>query len=184
MESVVSQIVIGEAESFFKGEKKGRGLIDRIKFLDAVRRVLSLSDSRLAECLGVGRTTVWRYRTDPDNAFVIEEARAYLDSFCEGRVPPSKMTKEYFMALPPIRRWNEAMDRRMVCEAKKKIWIRAFFNLCKYMKVYPSKVKVEQCAQVVLEQRDRYYRDEPQIRGFSYSVIRQLFGVSSCRFTI
>jgi len=29
---------------FFIGEKKGRGLIDRIKFLDAVRRVFSLSD--------------------------------------------------------------------------------------------------------------------------------------------
>jgi len=170
--SLGSQIVIGEVEGFFKGEKKGRGLIDSIKFLDAVRRVLSLSDSRLADYLGVGRTTVWRYKTDPGNASVIEEARAYLDSFSEGKVPPSKMTKEYFMALPPIRRWKDAMDRRMVCEAKQKIWMRSFFNLCKYMKVYPSKVKVEQCAQIVLEQRDRYYRDEPQIRGFSYSVIR------------
>jgi len=118
-EGLGSQIVLGDVESFFKGEKKGRRLIDRDKFLDAVRRVLSLSDSRLADCLGAGRTTVWRYRTDPDNASVIEEARVYLDSFCDGRVPPSKMTKEYFLALPPIRRWKEAMDRRMVCKHKK-----------------------------------------------------------------
>ena len=55
--SLGSQIVTAEVESFFKGEKKRRGLIDSIKFLDAVRRVLSLSDSRLADCLGVGRTT-------------------------------------------------------------------------------------------------------------------------------
>jgi len=173
MGSLESQIVIGDVESFLIVEEKGRGLIDRVKFLDAVRRVLSLSDSRLADCLGVHRQTVWRYRTDPGNASVIEEARAYLGSFSDGGVPPSKMTWEYFQALPHIRRWKEAMDRRMVSEAKQRGLMRSFFNLCKYMKVLPSKVKVEQCAQVVLEQRDRYNRGEPQIKGIAYSIIRE-----------
>ena len=77
-ESLDSQIVIGDVESFFKGEQKGRGLIDRIKFLDAVRRVLSLSTSRLAECLGVSTSTVKRFKKDPRHASVIDEARAYL----------------------------------------------------------------------------------------------------------
>jgi len=154
-ESLGSQIVIGEVESFFISEKKGRRLIDRIKFLDAVNRVLSLSTSRLAECLGVSTSTVKRFKKKPENAPVIREARAYLDSFLDGGVPPSKMTWEFFQAIPHIRRWKEAMDRRMVSEAKQRAWMRSFLNLCKYMKVHPSKVKVEQCAQVVLEQSAR-----------------------------
>ena len=86
-ESVGSQIVVGEVESFFKVEKKRRGLIDSDKLLDAVRRVLCLSDTRLADCLGVARTTVWRFRTDPDNGPVIEEAKAYLGVFFAEGVP-------------------------------------------------------------------------------------------------
>ena len=130
-ESIDSQIVVGESESFLKVEKKRRGLIDSYKFLDAVRRTLTLSDTRLADYLGVERTTVWRFRSNPDNTPVIEEARAYLGAFFAEGVPPSKMTFEYFQALPPIRRWKEAMDRRMVSEAKQRGLMRSFFNLAR-----------------------------------------------------
>jgi site-specific recombinase XerD len=41
------------------------------------------------------------------------------------------------------------------------------------MKVLHSKVTAEQCAEVVREQRDHYYRSEPQIKGLAYSRIRE-----------
>ena len=144
-ESVGSQIVIGEVESFLNGEKRGgrKRLLDKEKYLDAVKRLLTTSDSQLARYLSVGKTTVWNFRTDPRNASVIREANAFLDSFSEKGVTPSNMTWEFFQNLPHIIRWEDAMDRRMVSESKKRGWMRSFFNLCKYLKVLPSKVTAD-----------------------------------------
>ena len=171
-ERVDSQIVLGESESFFKVEKKRRGLIDSDKFIDAVRRTLTLSDTRLADYLGVARTTVWRYRTNSDNTPVIEEAKGYLGAFFTEGVPPSKMTYEYFQALPPIRRWKEAMDRRMVPSRRQTRWMQIFCHVCRHLNRFPSKITVEDCAKFVVEQRTRYYADEPQIPNIAYSTIR------------
>lgn len=172
-ESVDSQIVVGEAKSFSKVERKRRGLLDSDKFLDAVRKTLTLSDTRLADYLGVARTTVWRYRTNPDNAPVIEGAKAYLGTFFTEGVPPSKMTYEYFQALPHIRRWKEAMDRRMVSGGKQKRGMRAFYHVCRHLNRFPSKITAEECAKLVVDQRTRYYSDKPPIPKLAYSSIRE-----------
>lgn len=150
-----------------------RKVIDPKDFLDCVKRHFTLSDSILARCLGVGRSTVWRFKQLPENKPVVEEAEAYLASFNEENLNPKNMSYEVFRNTLAIRKWEEAMEMRMVGKTNQNGWMRSFYNLCKYLNRLPGKVTVEECAKVVVEQRNRYYADEPQVKGIAYSKLRE-----------
>lgn len=142
-------------------------------FLRAVRRVNSTSPRPIAGYLGVGKSTVWDWMQRPENEPCILQANDYLASINGGNVTATKMTFELYKTLPKIREWEEAMGRRMVSEAKQNAWMRSFFNVCRHLNRLPGKITVEECAKLVVEQRNRYYADQPQIRGIAYSVIRE-----------
>jgi hypothetical protein len=150
-----------------------REVIDPDEFLKCVKRTFSLSDTLLARCLGVGRSSVWRFKRKPKNKPIVDEAKAYLASFNEDHLQPKTMTYEVFRNTLAIRKWEEAMERRMVGKTNQNGWMRCFYNLCKYLNRLPGKVTVEECAKVVVEQRNRYYNDEPQVKGIAYSKLRE-----------
>jgi hypothetical protein len=178
VENIVNQITIGDLDSFYHPEKskKKRGrrrIVDGSQYFKAVEKLLTTSDTKISRYLGVGRNTIWRFRTDPENAPVIEQAEKYIKALDLPNLTPSRMTWEIYQTLPVIRKWKDAMNRRMVGEFNQNSWMRSFYNLCKYMNVLPSQVSPEQCSKVVIEQRNRYYSDEPQIKGIAYSRIRE-----------
>ena len=148
-----------------------RTQIDREDFLRAVRRLNTLSSDKIAAYLGTNKTKIWRYQRD--NPEVVKESQDYLDSFDEFNVTATKMTWEIYLSLPKIQDWIEAMDRRMVSKGKQNAWLRSFFNVCQHLNRLPGKITVEECAKLVVDQRNLYYADEPQIRGIAYSVIRE-----------
>jgi hypothetical protein len=131
----------------------------------------TLANGPIAKFLGVGKTTVWEYKRD--NPEVVEEGKAHLESFDENNVTATKMTWEIFQTMPKIRDWNDAMERRMVSPQKRRAWTRTFYNVCIHLKRVPGKITVEECAKLVVEQRNKYYNDEPQIKGLAYSTIRE-----------
>ena len=142
------------------------------EFLDCVKKTFTLSDTRLAKCLGVGRTSVWRFKGDPDNAEVVQEAKDYLESYNDESIDPKTMTFDWFRTRLPIRKWEDAMKARRVGEPRQIAWMRSMWRICKHLGVLPSKITVDQCAKLCVEQRNRYYADEPQLRGLYYSSIR------------
>ena len=60
----------------------------------------------------------------------------------------------------------------MVSGWKQSLWLRAFYHVCRHLNKFPSKVTVEECAKLVVEQRTRYYADEPQIPKIAYATTR------------
>jgi len=143
------------------------------EFLACVKRTFTLSDSKLATCLGVGRTSVWRFKKDPDNSETVQEAQDYLASFNDEAIDPKKMSFEIFRVMLPIRKWEIAMKARRVGVERQVAWMRAFWRICKHLGVLPSKITVDQCARLCNEQKTKYYNDEPQERGLYYSSIRE-----------
>ncbi len=143
------------------------------EFLDCVKKTFTLSDSRLASCLGSNRSTVWRFKQDPDNAEVVQEAKDFIESLNDESINPKTMSFEVFRTMIPIRKWEESMRARRVGEPRIMAWMRAFWRVCKRVGALPSKVSVEQCAKLCLEQRTKYYNDEPQEKGLHYSSIRE-----------
>jgi len=148
-------------------------VIDPDEFLKCVKRIFSLSTTKLARCLGVSTSSVKRFKNKPENRSTMRKAQEYLDSFNDETVSARSMTFELYRNMMPIRRWEDAMNKRMVSKQKQMAWMRSFFNLCKYMKTTPGKITAEECANIVLQQRNRYYADEPQIKGIAYSTIRE-----------
>jgi hypothetical protein len=140
-------------------------------FMRAVRRLNTLTNGPIAQFLGVGRTTVWDFKQK--NPETVQEAKDYLASFDEFNVTATKMTWDIFQTMPKIREWKDAMERRMVSPNKQHAWMRSFYNVCIHLKRVPGKITVEECAKLVVEQRNRYYADEPQIKGIAYSTIRE-----------
>lgn len=150
-----------------------RKVIDPSDFLECVKRTFTLSDTKLALCLDVGRTTVWRFKQDPNNAQVMKDAEEFLASFDEDNISPKNMSYDVFLQLHPIRKWERSMNARMVSKKKQGAWIRTFYNLCKHLNVLPGKIKIEQCARIVNEQKEAYYRNEAQTKGIYYSSLRE-----------
>jgi hypothetical protein len=103
----------------------------------------------------------------------VKEGEDYLHSINESNVTATKMTWELFQVQPQIVTWKTAMDRRMVSQPKQRAWMRSFFTLCRHLNRMPGRITLEECAKVVVEQRNRYYANEPQIKSIAYSSIRE-----------
>jgi len=150
------------------------------EFLACVKKTFTLSDSRLASCLGSDRSTVWRFKNKKDaetgelvNKAILQEAKDFIEALNDESINPKNMTFEVFRSMIPIRKWEEAMRARRVGEPRILAWMRAFWRVCKKLGVLPSKISVDQCAKLCVEQRTKYYAGEPQERGLHYSSMRE-----------
>jgi len=148
-------------------------VIDPEDFLKCVKRNFTLSPTILCKCLGCSRRSVYYFLEDPENEPYVKEAKEYLASFNDDSVNAKQMTFEVYRNMLPIRKWEDAMNTRRVSDLKQYNLIRSFYNLCKHIGDVPSKVTLDQCAKVVVEQRNRYYSGEPQIPKIAYSSIRE-----------
>lgn len=143
------------------------------EFLKCVKRIYSLSDTKLAMCLKSDRTTVWRFKKKQENAGVVKEAEDFLESLNDEHLNPRNMTFELYRTMIPIRKWEESMRARRIGEERIIGWMRSFWRVCKHLGVLPSKITAEQAASFCVEQRNKYYAGQPQERGLYYSSIRE-----------
>lgn len=149
------------------------------EFLACVKRIYSLSDTKLASCLGCDRSSVWRFKNKKNkagelvNKAVLQEAEDFLESLNDENIDPRSMSFELYRTMIPIRKWEESMRARRVGEDRIIAWMRAFWHVCRKLGVLPSKLGVEQAAAFCVLQRNKYYNGEPQERGLHYSSIRE-----------
>lgn len=145
--------------------------LDCEDLMRAVRRLNTLDDAPIVKFLRIGRSTVWRFKRDHPEC--VKRCQDYLDSVSGENVRADKMTWEIYEQMPIIQDWKDAMNRRRVGQANQRGWMRSFYNLCKYINKVPSRITLEECADVVVAQRDRYYAGEKQIPKIAYSGIRE-----------
>lgn len=143
------------------------------EWLDAVKKLNTMADIPVSNLLRVHRQSCWRFRKDPVNKPWVEKAKLYLESIDDSNLNAATMEFEVYNSLPLISQWEDAMIKRRVGPARRKAWRRSFYNLCRYLNRVPSKITLVECARVVVEQRDRYYAGEPQIKKIAYSTIRE-----------
>lgn len=176
-ESLDSQIVVCTTEVFYPErrlslKKLGRKrLLNREKYLEAVKKILSTSGTYVSRYLGVSRITVYRFKRD--NPEVVSEAEEYLEEMSYLDLSHKLLFYENFIHIPTIQKYKEIMERRRVGKKKMNTKLRAMFHMCKYLNVHPQKTTPEQVAKVVVEMRERKIWGENVPRGLSYLTQRE-----------
>jgi len=181
-EGLDSQINIGDVESFITNEKIKRKVCKTKKFnknmyLDAVNKINNLSDIDIARKLKVNRTTVWRFRTNPDNQDIILKAKELLNKKImenKDNVYSSKIDNwEYFKNIKIISEWERGLRRSLVSRKKINDYMRGFWYVCKHLKRHPNKLTVDECAMLIDDIKILYYCGESMPKNLAYSRIRE-----------
>lgn len=149
---------------------KGRGkkAFGESDFLEVVRKNNTLKTSILAKRLKTSGRTIQRYmKSNPD---VCVKAEMILEELSNLELTPILMNYENFCDIPIIKSWEGMLFD--VTEHTRNFYIRGLYNICKHLKVHPKKLTLEECSELAVEMKKRYYADEPMIKGLAYSSIR------------
>ena len=175
-ESLASQIDIDSTESFYperelRFKKVGRKrILNREIYLEAVKKLCSMSDSLIARDLCIGRNTVWRYRTDPENRDIIDEAKKYLEEISSLELLPNLLNFDVFKMIPIVKKYEQLLiDNKLAKEGRYRR-LRGLYNMCVYLNCHPRKLNVYEVAKVVVKMRDADPNDVP--KGLAYTTQR------------
>jgi len=141
-------------------------------FLLAVRRARSLSDAKIAERLGVNRSTIWRYKRD--NPKIVKEAEKLLEANTNtaylSKTKPT--TEEFIERYPIIQEWIEMQQKNDVGNETMISRVRIINNVCHHLKTTPEALSLEQASDLVYEMKERKEAGEPVPKGLSFYYIR------------
>jgi len=119
-------------------------------FLLAVKRGKTLSDSKIAERLGVTRSTVWRYKQK--NPKIVKEAEQILESANYQYVSKTKLSAQEFIdAYPLVQEWVEMQEKNQVLKSTWLPRIRALRNVCHHLKTTPEGLTLERASDLCYE---------------------------------
>lgn len=169
-ENVVSQIDVGEVESFFNVRKRrGRKrLLDKDKYLEAVVKLGTDNPRVLGEYLGVSRHTVRRFRKAEINDLEVDKILSDISNL---QLKPYQLTLQGFIQLPIIQRFNDLNIRLEISENRIRTKIRSLLNICRHLNVHPRKLKPEQCAELLIKVKNLPIEQRP--KGVSWSSGRE-----------
>lgn len=168
-------------------KKVGRKrLLNREKYLDAIKKLGTDSPSVLSNHLGVSRTTVWKVRKNDVSDIEVEEILSELANL---ELKPYQMNYKGFLNIPIVRKFYELNIRNDISEKVIRRRIGTLLNICKCLKVHPRKLKPEDCASLLMNVKNMPLKDRP--KGISWStgrgVIRSFFelvyGISGQKLT-
>jgi hypothetical protein len=184
----------------FLNTKKKRNKVGRIakvtkeKYLDAVKKGITMSDSKVGVRLGVNRSSVFRFRVNPENADVVEMAEYYLRNLEIDKITINQTTDfKTFYNIPSVRDFERAFDitnDKPVTDSWKRQMIRGLFNLCKYMNIHPDdleinfdfvcetivemKLRKQRMEKLSKEEIKRLSKEQKIPNGMSYCVTRHV----------
>jgi len=153
-------------------EKRGaKQKIDRESFLKAVEKIRSIDDKLLSEELGVGKSTVWRYKRD--NPEVVKEAEEILEKYQEKAHVSNISDRKTFRQIPIIQEWDDLLTRKIRSPSYKNRMINGLYHVCNYLKVHPQNLTLKQATDLNQEMKELYLADEKQPKGLAYTTIRE-----------
>jgi len=191
-ESLDNQIIVDTTEVFFpyrelSVKKVGRKrLLNREKYLEAVKKLGTDSPNVLSEYLGVSRTTIWRVRKNEVSDIEVEQI---LSDVTNLELKPYQMSYKGFLHIPIVKLFHELNVRNEVSGKVIRRRIGTLLNICKYLNVHPRRLKPEQCANLLLKVKNMPLKERPH--GISWStgrgVVRSFFeliyGISGQKLT-
>jgi integrase len=139
------------------------------KFINAVKKKRTLSESVLSESLGCNRLTIYRFKIKHPDVF--KEMEEYLKQY-ENINFSGNVTFDIFQNLSEIKEWIEIMKQRQTSLLYAKKSVRALYNVCNYLHISPIKLNVEIVSQLIneMKQLQRDKKDVPS--GLSYTTTR------------
>ena len=144
--------------------------IDVDSYLEAVRKCQSINDNDVASVLNLDRSNVYRFRkSNPD---IEKDALDIINELANLEYKSTLDNYAIFVRTPIIKEWLENMEID-VSPKKRESYVKSFWHVCKYKRIHPAKITLEQCAEVVDEAKKAYYRKEKMPRGLAYTSIRE-----------
>jgi len=172
-------ILLDPTEAFFPDmklslKKIGRkSIINSELYLNAVRKIHSMNDQDVADELVCSKKTVYRFRIDERNNDVIVEAEKHIEEMSKIGYTRDLDNWGIFYNIPILQKWEDILIKRRVSENKRRAYMRSFWHVCKYLRVHPKKISVEDCADLNIEMRELYYGGKNQPYGLAYLCIRE-----------
>ena len=141
------------------------------KYLDAVRKKRTDKDITIAECIGVHRSNISRFKGRfPE---VVKRGKIILEEFTSVSFDAKTLTYEAFKKIPIVIRWEKVQFDRTCTVITVRGRIRSLYNVCRHLNVHPENLTLEQTAELVNKSKRAYYNDEKYTRGLSFLTIRK-----------
>ena len=156
--------------------KMSKGRKSRITeeiYLNAVRRTKGLSDTDIANFIGMNRSQINRFRNNPKNKSIIDKAKIMLSEIQNIRFDSRFNNIEKFIEIDSISKWDELMIVRKCRPKVRKARIWTLFRICNHLRVHPDKLTLENSADLVIKHIDLKYKGEKVIFGLAYLTIRK-----------
>ncbi len=171
---MVAKIENGSSQPVGKGRPSA---FEPDEYLEAVKKLKTLNDGIISKHLGVDYSTVYRFRKKKQNKEIIDKAEMIINEVASLGYSRDIEVFEVFKNLDIVKEWASAMRKRKPDIRNETVnsWIRGLWHICKYLKRHPSKLSVEECAELNLWIRDLYYSDirEEIPRGLGYQNTRE-----------
>ena len=165
------EVILNQNENLNQNEqteqtkKVGRPqALDRETFLNAIMKHKTLSPSILAEKLGVGRTTIYRFIEA--NPQVYEEAKAFLEGYGE---KPKELTFEAFQNLTEIQHFLEFQKAKGRKEDGISTMLKDLYDFMLITKKYPrdwDETDIQKILAKLNEQGISLYGKKQSLRRF------------------
>ena len=149
---------------------KGRkAKITKERFIDAVKKKRTLSESILCEYLELDRTTVYRFKLN--NPEVLKEMEEFIKQY-ENVSFVDVISFDVFQNLSQIREWVEIMKQREVSIKTIQKNLRGLYNVCNALKIHPNRLNVDIVSKLINDMKLLKREGKKVPKGLSYSNIR------------
>jgi integrase len=145
--------------------------VNKETYFEAIKKTKDIEDRRIGDYLGVNRSTVYRFRNNPENREIYENALQMIESY-DNLTMDKQVSKKVFYQMPDIQNGIKLLKSRNITNEKIKARVNLIYNLCKHLKTHPQKLSVDRVSDFITEQKIKYYNNEPQIKGLYYTTTR------------
>jgi integrase len=119
--------------------------------LNAIRLYATTSETELAKTLNVSRQTIYRKMS----LIPKETITQIMHDLSHTELKPYQLGYEGFLTIPEVQQFKRALERRQVCKKYENKLLRKLWHLCVYLQRHPSKLTIEQCADILTTLRNK-----------------------------
>jgi hypothetical protein len=147
-----------------------KAIVTRESFLESAIRVKEVNQEKIAEILGVNKSSVNRFcSANPD---VVKEAEKAVDELTNVRYDEKYLSFEAFTEISSIKEWNDKQLKNEVSDATIHERNLALFAVCKYLKKHPDNLTLTMCAELVTQMKLLTHSEDKKA-PISYYTIRK-----------
>jgi len=146
------QTQISREKPILKEKRIGRPQSLSIEdLLNAIRLYATTSETELAKRLNISRQTIYRKMS----LIPKETITQIMHDLSQTELKPYQLGYDGFLTIPEVQQFQKALERRQVSKKYRNEQLRAMWRLCVYLQRHPSKLTIEQCADILTTLRQK-----------------------------